>query len=69
MIHVLLSDVRITTTGPCADEKPAGQNSRDQPNLEETGTDFGLLIALNRLPKARVGHQLTSGMDPDRRRQ
>ena len=29
----------------------------------ETTTDYGSLVASNRLPKARLGQQLTSGMD------
>ena len=37
----------------------------DQPSLKETATDCGLLVPSNWLPKARLGHQLSSRMDPE----
>ena len=65
VVHVLL-DVRWTTPGLCADKKPAGQNSKDQPSLKETTTDCESFVASNRLPKARLGYQLTlPGLDPE----
>ena len=48
-------------------EKPEGQNSADQPNLKETAIDGGSLVVSKRLPRARLGHHLTSpGADPER---
>ena len=64
MVHVVLLYIR-WCPWPCADKKPAGQNSGDQPSLKERATDYGLLVALNRLSKARLGLQLTSGTDPE----
>ena len=49
-------NIRGTTPGPCADKKPAGQNSENQPGLKETATDCGSLVALNSLPKAKLEH-------------
>ena len=49
------------------DKKPAGQRSKDQPNLKETTTTCGSLVALNRLPEATLGHHLTlPEKDPER---
>ena len=41
-----------------ADGKPAGQNGGDQSSLKETAIDCGLLVDLNKLPRARLGHYL-----------
>ena len=65
VVHVVLSNMRWTTPGPCANKKPAGQKSRDQPSLKETATDCGSLVASNSLVNPRLGHQPTSGMDPE----
>ena len=62
VVYVVLLDHHLR---PCVDKKPAVQNSGDKPGLKETATDCGSLVASNRLFKARLGHQLTSGRDPE----
>ena len=66
-VLAVLSDIRRTIPGPCADGKPAGQNSGNQPSLEDTATDCGSHVATNRLTRARLGHHLIiPRADPER---
>ena len=64
----MLSNIRSTTPGTCVDGKPAAQKREDQPDLKELGIGCGLLVAVNRLPRAILQHHLTlPGEDPERK--